>query len=597
MRNKWILPILMMLLALPFFSSAVFAEETVVYEDGEYDVLLEVKHATEDKLSTAGGYLTNPKVIVKDGNITYVQLELTSSSMIKSLKVPSGEVDLISEDLEENTRVVGFKVEGDLTEPVQMKMHVVVPPSLMPPNGYDTTHTVRAFFDVSKVPTKAGVVVEEEPTKPEEKPTEPEEEDKQADLSNLKDGYYTVNVSYLRDDNDDASTMGNYLEGKLFLAISKGKAEVTATVKKDGTVTLLQLNGKNAVEKKVEGEKRHESFEFDQLQSQLNAYVEYQAPMGPGKMHYGKANFRIVLNEDSITVTDASNKPGANVEAPGDNDEPEEIEKPGDTEVPGEKDTQKPGDTDKSDENPAVEDNKDNNEPQTPEKKNQLKPDKAYEIGFVIKHETEDKASSANSFFKGPAILLEKDGERYIQITVTGKEYIDWLKNKFGEMVVVKEDKDSIVYQFKLDGALPEAILLDMQITVPGFYDGRVHKARLFLDESSLKEVDANKYTLVASNNENGPKVPGAPVKKDSLEEKETVIAPPTKTNNNDPTIEKPKLDSKEKNGSTNETKVTGQEKNPQTGDTTNILLYVVLLIGSAIPLAVMAKRRFANVA
>ena len=50
------------------------------------------------------------------------------------------------------------------------------------------------------------------------------------------------------------------------------------------------------------------------------------------------------------------------------------------------------------------------------------------------------------SFFKGPAILLEKDGERYIQITVTGKQYIESLKNKFGEMVVVKEDVTILLF-------------------------------------------------------------------------------------------------------------------------------------------------------
>ena len=46
-----------------------------------------------------------------------------------------------------------------------------------------------------------------------------------------------------------------------------------------------------------------------------------------------------------------------------------------------------------------------------------------------------------------------------------------------------------------------------MIITVPGIYEGQEHKARLFLDESSMKEIDVGDYRLVASNNENGPTV------------------------------------------------------------------------------------------
>ena len=113
-----------------------------------------------------------------------------------------------------------------------------------------------------------------------------------------------------------------------------------------------------------------------------------------------------------------------------------------------------------------------------------------------------------------------------------------------------------------------------------------------------MKEVDASEYRLVASNNENGPTVEGESGENPPLPgaKNNTPKTNNTKTNI-DPTIEKPKLDSNKKNESTNETKVTGQEKNPQTGDTTNIILYVLLLIGSAIPLAIQLKRRFTTVA
>lgn len=78
-----------------------------------------------------------------------------------------------------------------------------------------------------------------------------------------------------------------------------------------------------------------------------------------------------------------------------------------------------------------------------------------------------------------------------------------------------------------------------MHITVPGMYS-MDHSARLILDTDIMTKVNADDYKIAAASNANG---------------------------------------------------VAG---NPQTGDHTNILLYVLLLIGSGTLLAYMLKRRLA---
>lgn len=725
MRNKWLMSLFIVILALPFFSGAVFAEETKQFEDGTHNIEYVVKHEDKDEVSLADPFFSKPASLIVENGKQFIQFKIDQSNMILSLKANGNEVVVVSE--EENKRSVKFEVDGNLSDPVILEMHM----------SYGGQHTARAFFDVSNVPVKEDVI-EEEPveSEPEEESTGPvEEEEKQVGLADLADGYYTVNASYLRDDNDNQSAMGRHLGDELFLSIKEGKAELTISINDDNTVTLLKLNGKNALEKKGDGKKRHETFKLDSLQYLYNAYVEYQAPMCNEKMHYGQSGFRIQLDETSITETVASNKPGFGI-PDVDPLEPVEPEEPTKSEPPVENDGDKvenknsalvpdqayeinyvsesasvnrqfinpavllikdgvkyiqingtggqfieslsingkevtwgtknadgtftiqfkvegslsevldfgmiinargtimphtvdlsfdestqeavdikdytllPIDNDSQDDNkneeptkdekanekdnPVANDKEENGKPKTPKKKDQLTPDKAYKIGFVIKHETEDRPSSADSFFKGPAILLEKDGERYIQITVTGSEYINSLKTKHGDVVVVKDNGDgSIVVQFKVDGKISDVIELDMMITVPGVYENQKHKARLFLDESSMEEIEVGDYRLVASTNGNGPTVDGEAIKNTPL--------PGAKDNNtktkHNPTIKKPELDSNEKNGSTTKTKVSGQEKNPQTGDTTNIMLYVLLLIGSAIPLAIQLKRRYANVA
>jgi len=118
--------------------------------DGSYKVNYEMKEASSDNTSISDGYFSKPATLtVKDG-VQYIQLTVTSSSMIKSLSAPSGAVDVISEG--DDTRTVKFRVDGDLSQPVTMKMRVEVPDMPAMPGGYKQDHTARVVFDVSGLP-------------------------------------------------------------------------------------------------------------------------------------------------------------------------------------------------------------------------------------------------------------------------------------------------------------------------------------------------------------------------------------------------------------------------------------------------------------
>jgi len=120
--------------------------------DGTYQINYEMKEAGSESTSIADGYFTSPAKLTVENGVNTVQITLTGAEMIKSLSAPSGPVTVISDN--GDTRVVQFTVDN-LSQPVSMKMHIVVPDSEAMPGGYDMEHTARAVFDVSGL-DKAG---------------------------------------------------------------------------------------------------------------------------------------------------------------------------------------------------------------------------------------------------------------------------------------------------------------------------------------------------------------------------------------------------------------------------------------------------------
>ncbi|MHA6252420.1 NEAT domain-containing protein [Oceanobacillus sp. CAU 1775] len=137
-----------LILSVFFTASPVFAK----IADGTYDISYEMKEASSNNTSIADGYFTKPAKLIVENGVQTIQIHLTGSNYIKSLSAPSGPVTIISENAANKTRDVRFKVDGDLSKPLSMQMHIVVPADELPPNGYDHVFTARAVFNVSGLP-------------------------------------------------------------------------------------------------------------------------------------------------------------------------------------------------------------------------------------------------------------------------------------------------------------------------------------------------------------------------------------------------------------------------------------------------------------
>ncbi|MCZ2258575.1 NEAT domain-containing protein [Sporosarcina sp. G11-34] len=150
MKNKF--PLLMVLTAMFLTIFLIATPVSAKIADGTYKVNYEMKEAGNGNTSIADGYFSKPATLIVENGVQYIQLTLTSADMIKSLGTPAGTASIISENKANKTRTVKFKVNGDLSQPLNMDMHIVVP------DLYDMKHTARAVFDVSGLKQAAAPV-------------------------------------------------------------------------------------------------------------------------------------------------------------------------------------------------------------------------------------------------------------------------------------------------------------------------------------------------------------------------------------------------------------------------------------------------------
>lgn len=133
------------------FNTKVQADSTTI-EEGTYSIDYVILRAEDDSVSIANDYFEKPaNLIVQDGE-QYIQFLLNHSQWTKELQAPQGDafvdVDVVEEDEAEDTRLVQFKVDRDLSEPVEFKMHVLI--ETMDP-VYDHRYTVRFDFNLNSL--------------------------------------------------------------------------------------------------------------------------------------------------------------------------------------------------------------------------------------------------------------------------------------------------------------------------------------------------------------------------------------------------------------------------------------------------------------
>ncbi len=119
------------------------------FSNGTYVVEYEMLQADNDSVSIANDYFEKPATLTVDNGDQYIQFTVNRSKWVKILAAANGEsfvdVDVVSEDAENDQRVIAFKVDGDISQPVRMQMHVVIE-DMVP--AYDHKYTVRLDFDL-----------------------------------------------------------------------------------------------------------------------------------------------------------------------------------------------------------------------------------------------------------------------------------------------------------------------------------------------------------------------------------------------------------------------------------------------------------------
>jgi heme-binding NEAT domain protein len=121
-------------------------------EDGAYSIDYVILHAETESVSIANDYFEKPATLFLEAGKKYIQFSLNHSQWTKELQAPIGDtfvdVDVIGTNKEEDTRVVEFMLDRDLTEPLEFNMHVLIE-TLEP--IYDHRYTVRFDFDVDSL--------------------------------------------------------------------------------------------------------------------------------------------------------------------------------------------------------------------------------------------------------------------------------------------------------------------------------------------------------------------------------------------------------------------------------------------------------------
>ena len=133
--------------------------------DGTYVVDFEMLQAENDSVSIANDYFEKPATLTIDKDAQYLQFTVNHAKWIKFIKSANGEsfadVNVVNEDLENDKRIIAFKVDGDITEPLLLQMHVVI--EEMEPS-YDHKYSVRMNLDAETMElTDAPAVVVKPP--------------------------------------------------------------------------------------------------------------------------------------------------------------------------------------------------------------------------------------------------------------------------------------------------------------------------------------------------------------------------------------------------------------------------------------------------
>lgn len=518
---------LITLFTIPFGGLNVSAEETKYdnIEDGEYNLTAKLLKEGTDEASAAAGFMSDQVTLkIQDGNATITFFIPNNPAMeFKAFELEGEQPQVESGTGQFNDEEVNGNYYTFPLDPVKANLTSTVTYSVdMPPTAFD----------------HEGVVMDIQLVGLDELPTVPLKEDE--NLIQSPDKSYKANY---KSDLD----LERYFKNPVTIVEKDGKTYVQMNGVMGNMLTSLTINGEEVTWGSIKEDGSY-TIQFE-ITGDLEDELEFTMHIDTGNPDFGQMEhtaklwFEKIEDEKGDPKDDSKSKKG--------------------------KDEKEPKPTPK---------------PKKPSKKDLLTPDKAYKIDYTILHEDGTKPSVADSFFEKPGILLEKDGIKYLQMTVENGDMVRSLSNEYGEYILVDQKSDGTkVMQLRVPSDLSD-MELDMHIVVPegaipGFpgYD-ESHGAILTFGDAT--EISVGNHMLAPSgdkNNLNGPYVEGAP------------NPDPPEGGNNGKQPDKPELGD---NGDDKKGEKT--DENPKTGDTSQILFFSTLLVASLSVLVLQVRRRLA---
>ncbi|KOS26353.1 cell surface protein [Bacillus anthracis] len=117
--------------------------------DGKYNIAFKVLKSNKDEESRMNKYFESPATLTVKNGKKYVSFTVKNSSWIKSFQIEKDgefvETKVLSENKEENTRVVEFEVD-DLSKKLNAKVKVDIPII-----NYHHSYDIRIAFDRNSI--------------------------------------------------------------------------------------------------------------------------------------------------------------------------------------------------------------------------------------------------------------------------------------------------------------------------------------------------------------------------------------------------------------------------------------------------------------
>ncbi|RXI38809.1 hypothetical protein DP129_11375 [Clostridium tetani] len=388
-------------------------------KEGLYELKGKALKEDSDEISKSNSYIDKVEYEIKDGK-KYLITNFTSFDIMKNIKVIVDGKDATAEIEKTGNGKKGkvkFEVE-DLDSKVKFKM--TINPFLFVNRDVsfdlslekDTVKLIKEYNQdkpdlkteekpdsnlETKTDDNSEVKSDKEPeVKPNVKPEE-ENKDKGETVESIKKD---INVVVLKEDSNEPSMAGQYINKNVVYTEKDGKKYFTLTVNKIDWMKDIKVS--------VDGQ----SVNYDQKQSGENADLTFEV---------NGENSEVLLNMNIVPI--GNTKVGFRI-VNSNSIKPEEkpVEKP--EEKPTEKPDVKPG-----------EENKDKGETVESIKK---------DINVLVLKEDSNEPSMAGQYINKNVTYIEKDGKRFFKVTVNK---IDWMKD-----IKVSVDGQSVTYDKKQSG-------------------------------------------------------------------------------------------------------------------------------------------------